>query len=387
MRGAIASTIGYYAAFVSLGLTSAALGPTLPALADHVGVTLSAISMLFTARLFGYLGGSLLGGRLYDHISGHALMAVGLCMMVGAMTLTPVVILLEVLAGVIVLLGVAEGLLDVGGNTLLVWVYGDRVGPRMNGLHCAFGVGAFLSPLLIAHVLGRGYSMTWAYWLLAALIVPGILWLVCCVSPKGPAGHGDNFRANAPSLMVLGLAVFLSLYVGAEVSFGGWIFTYAVKLDLVHDTMAASLTSAFWGFLTLGRLLAIPLATRWPPHILLLSAIGGCLLSVGSMVVQPHSILTLWCGTCGAGLAMATVFPTTLALAEQHMPITGRVTGWLLVGASAGGMFLPWFIGQLFDVYGPYTTMRIIVVDFCLALAVLALVIKARGSQAAPRLL
>jgi MFS transporter, FHS family, Na+ dependent glucose transporter 1 len=381
----MASTIGYYAAFVSLGLTSAALGPTLPTLADHVGVTLSAISMLFTARLCGYLGGSLLGGRLYDHLPGHPLMAMGLCLMAGTMMLTPIVPLLEVLAGVIFLLGVADGLLDVGGNTLLVWVYGDRVGPRMNGLHCAFGVGAFVSPLLIAHLLGDGYSMMWAYWLLAALIVPGLLWLVCCVSPEAPTGHGDNPRTQTQPFMVLGLAVFLSLYVGAEVSFGGWIFTYAVKLDLGHDTMAASLTSAFWGALTLGRLLAIPLATRWPPHALLLSAIGGCLLSVGSMVVQPPSILILWCGTCGAGLAMATVFPTTLALAERHMTITGRVTGWLLVGASTGGMFLPWFIGQLFDVYGPYATMRIMVVDFCLALGVLVLVIKARGSQAAPR--
>jgi fucose permease len=84
---------------------------------------------------------------------------------------------------------------------------------------------------------------------------------------------------------------------------------------------------------------------------------------------------------------MATVFPTTLALAERHMTITGRVTGWLLVGASTGGMFLPWFIGQLFDVYGPEMTMRIIAVDFCLAFGVLALMIKVRGSQTAHRLL
>jgi FHS family Na+ dependent glucose MFS transporter 1 len=313
-------------------------------------------------------------------------MAAGLCLMAGTMLLTPLAPLLAVLAGVIFLLGVAEGLLDVGGNTLLVWVYGNRVGPRMNGLHCAFGTGAFVSPLLIAYVLGRDYSMTWAYGLLAALIIPGILWLMCCVSPEAPGGSHEHSRAQAQPFMVLSLAVFLSLYVGAEVSFGGWIFTYAVKLDLGHNTMAASLTSAFWGALTLGRLLAIPLASRWPPHVLLLGAIGGCLLSVGSMVVQPHSIFILWCGTCGTGLAMATVFPTTLALAERHITITGRVTGWLLVGASAGGMFLPWFIGQLFDVYGPYATMRIIVGDFCLALGVLVLLIKARGLQAAPRL-
>ena len=34
-------------------------------------------------------------------------------------------------------------------------------------------------------------------------------------------------------------------------------------------------------------------------------------------------------------------------------PITGQVTGALLVGASMGGMLLPWLIGQLFASRGP----------------------------------
>jgi hypothetical protein len=42
---------------------------------------------------------------------------------------------LALLAGAIFALGMAEGALDVGGNTLLVWVHQEKVGPFMNGLH------------------------------------------------------------------------------------------------------------------------------------------------------------------------------------------------------------------------------------------------------------
>ena len=40
-------------------------------------------------------------------------------------------------------------------------------------------------------------------------------------------------------------------------------------------------------------------------------------------------------------LEVASIFPTTLSLAERHVTITGQVAGWFFVGASLGGMSLP----------------------------------------------
>ena len=57
------------------------------------------------------------------------------------------------------------------------------------------------------------------------------------------------------------------------------------------------------------------------------------------------------------------------------MTITGRVTGWFFVGASAGGMFLPWLIGQLFESIGPRVTMFIILIDLLVAVSVFAALI------------
>ena len=61
------------------------------------------------------------------------------------------------------------------------------------------------------------------------------------------------------------IALLLFLFVAAEASYGGWVYTYALKLGIGSATTAAYLTSAFWGALTLGRLVSIPLAARFRP--------------------------------------------------------------------------------------------------------------------------
>src|SRR5512134_3369074 len=69
------TTTAYYLAFILLGLTIAAEGPTLLKLAEHTSSALDQISSLFLFGSLGYLLGSYIGGRLYDRIPGHRFMA------------------------------------------------------------------------------------------------------------------------------------------------------------------------------------------------------------------------------------------------------------------------------------------------------------------------
>jgi FHS family Na+ dependent glucose MFS transporter 1 len=371
-RAAHLKTVGYFAAFVALGMASASLGPTLPALAGQTRSSLSQISALFVARSLGYLAGSLLGGRLYDRIPGHPVMGGALLLMAGMMGLAPVVPHLWMLAAAILLLGLAEGALDVGGNTLVVWVHGDKVGPFMNALHFFFGLGAFLSPLIIAQVMLRGGGLIHAYWTVAALLLPGALWLRCLPSPAGASATTTRSGPENHGRLVALIILFFFLYTGAEVAFGGWIYSYAVALGLASDTVAAYLTSTFWGALTVGRLLAVPLAIRFPPRTVLLADCLGCLASLGLILLGSRSLVATFVGTCGVGLSMASIFPAALSLAQGRMRITGAVTGWFFVGASAGGMVLPWLIGQFFETVGPRASMIILFIDMTAAITVLA---------------
>lgn len=371
-RTRIWTTAGYYVAFVTLGLSAAVMGPTLPSLAERTHVRLDEISILFAARSFGYLVGSILGGHSFDRVRGHPIVALMLLIMAATLALVPVISSLMILALVLLVLGIAESTVDVGCNSLLIWLYRRDVGPWMNGLHFAFGVGAFLSPIIVAQVILITRDITWVYWLLALFILPGVFWLPRLDSPVPERSVQEKHTGSTPWGTVFLIACFVLLYVGAEMGFGGWVYTYATTLGLSDAATAAYLTAVFWGALTLGRLLSIPLAARMTPRAILFWDMVLSIASIGIIALWSGSALILWVGAVGAGLGMASIYPTMLSFAERRMTITGQITGWIFLGAGVGGMIVPWLIGQLFERMGAWVTMYILLADLGLALILLA---------------
>lgn len=375
ITGKLSKTSGYYAAFIALGLITAALGPTLPGLAEQTGTTLGQISYLFVARSLGYLLGSFFGGRLYDRLPGHPILAGMLLSMAVIIFLVPFVPLLWLLVIVLVIIGLTEGAIDVGGNTLLVWVHQDKVGPFMNALHFFFGVGAFLAPVIIGQALLMSGGIAWGYWILGVMIMPVAVWFFFLPSPPIQRTASDGSTKVTNNVLVVLIAAFFFLYVGLEASYGGWIYTYATTLELTSVANAAYLTSAYWGALTVGRLLSIPLATRLRPRFIIAGDLVGALLSVAVLVIWSQSLLAVWIGTLGLGLSIASIFPTMLSLAERNMTVTGQVTGWFFVGASTGGMTVPWLVGQLFEVIGPSVVIWMTLIGLMLAVIVFAVLL------------
>ncbi len=375
-------TTGYYLAFITLGLISASLGATLPGLTEQTGSSFSQISYLFTARSFGYLTGSFSGGRFYDRFIGNRVMAFALAVIGLSMFMVPRVDWLPALIVLNFIVGFSQGSVDVGGNSLILWVHGAAVGPFMNGLHFFWGVGAFLSPIIVAWAIAQTGGIALAYVGLAVLVIPPIVWLLRAPSPDRPSQRAAADVGDAPVGLVITFMAFVFLYVGAEVSFGGWIYTYALTLGLAGVKTAAYLTSAFWGALTLGRLLSIPLAARLRPSVLLGGGLLGTLLAISALLIWRDSAVVVWAGTIAAGLSMAGIFPVTITLANSLMSMTGRIAAWFFVGSSAGGMVIPWLIGQRFESVGAQVTMLIIFVDMALASVVyLILLARARNRQ------
>jgi FHS family Na+ dependent glucose MFS transporter 1 len=289
-----------------------------------------------------------------------------------AMAAMPLVGELSLLLAVMLVLGTAEGALGVGGNALMVWVHGRGVAPFMNALHFAYGVGGFIAPLIIARTLSADNTIRTSYFVLAAFILPtAILLLRIASPPSAVAKTDDGIRGGKIDFrLVFLIALLLCLYIGAEVSFGSWIYSYVLKLNIGNETKAAFLTSLFWGSLTLGRLLGVPIGARFRPRTILLADLIGCFASVGIAIVWPESITAITIATVLAGLSMASVYPTALTFAERRMTITGQVTGFLIVGGSVGGMIVPLVIGQLFEAIGPRVMMFTILADLLLLLAV-----------------
>lgn len=363
-------TATYFTTFISLGLMSASLGPTLPGLAAHASVNMSAVSILFPAKSIGVMIGSFFVGRLYDRMPAHRLMAIVLFLMAILLAFIPDISMIWFMAGAMLVLGITEGALDVGGNTLMVWEHGNKVAPYMNGLHFFFGLGAFISPVIVAQALETTKDINLAYWILAGLFLPIAILIFRLPNPPARKAVKEGEGAKADVILMALVASFLFLFVGAEASFGSWIYTFAAASGIGTATTSAYLTSCFWGALTLGRLVSIPLATRYKTSTILLIDLICGIISVGFVLAFPGSQLAVWVGTFLTGFAFASIFPTMYSLAGSHMVITGKVTGWLFIGAGAGGMVLPWIIGQLFESIGPWVTIAAIFIDIVIATGV-----------------
>jgi len=353
-----------------LGISAAILGPTLPGLAQQTRTGLDQISSLFTTRSLGYMLGSLYLGRAFDRLPGHRLLALMLFGIALTAALVPLAPQLWLLVIILLVMGLGEGSMDTGANLLLLWVHHRNAAPFVNALHFSFGVGAIIGPVIIAQILAFSGQSVHAFWFLALLPIPLIVWLLFIPSPSAPARHSELAQGSDSSLLLALLALLLFLYVAAEVAFGGWVYTYTIALGLSSAEKAAYLTSLFWGALTVGRLLTIPIAARVRPRIILLVSLVGTLLSVGIILAFPASFLVIQWGSIGLGFSMAAIFPITLAFAERRLVMSGQTTRWFFVAAGAGGMLLPWVIGQLFEPYGPQSAMIIILVDLVLALLV-----------------
>jgi FHS family Na+ dependent glucose MFS transporter 1 len=364
-------TAVYYLVFILLGLTLAADGPTLLKLAEHTASEIDEISLIFFFGALGYLVGSYTSGILYDRLPGHQLMSAMLVLLGIFIIFVPLATSLVVLIGIVLVLGFAKGALDVGGNTLLLWLHNEKVGPFMNGLHAFFGLGAAVAPVIVARVLGATGDVHWVFWIfsIAAFPMALLVWRLPSPQPRAvPAAHKET---GIPMLPIAIMVVCFVLYVGAEVSYGNWIYAYAVKLGLYTEITANSLNSAFWGFFTVGRLLAIWISTRLRPLTILYLDFAGCILSMGLIVLFRDFAPMLRVGSILLGLSFASIFPTFITLSEERMHVTGTITGWFLVGGSIGSMIVPVLIGQAFDRFGPASMIMIVFATILLNLMAL----------------
>lgn len=374
----------YLAGFVVLGASLTVIGPSLTRLQAQAGVGLGAVSILFTAQALGYLVGSILGGQGYDRGFGHHLFAGSLFVAAASLLFIAWAPTLLLLVVGFVVLGWAAGGIDVGGNTLLVWSRGDDLGPWMNALHLCFGLGALACPLLVAWSLGWLDGLVAATGVIAVVAVGVGGWTLLVAGPRPPSVAAHARGEAAPTRLLAAVGVFFVLYVGLEMGFAGWVYTYGETIDLGGAGAAAALTAVFWVSFTAGRAIAIVVARTVAPGVMLGGAAVLTVAAAALLVVAGGAPVPVWIGTALFGLAVSPQFATMIAFAERHMPITGAATSWFIGSAAVGGLVLPWLIGQLFAGVGAQAMPVVELIVGVLVLAWLAVLRRLLGARPTP---
>lgn len=375
--------IAYAVCFFALGLSMVSSGVLLPYLAEKTEVSLAQISFLFTASSLGYMAGSAGGGRLYDRFKSHHLLIIAMIIMVLSSLLIPLTSWFYFLLVMVLILGIGQGMVDIGCNLSLLWVFKSEAGPYMNALHFSFGAGAFISPIIISTVMKlTGGSLSWPYWIMSIIFLFSFIGLAVLKSPENTERVDDSEKKQGINVkLVVVMVILLFLYVSVETGFSGWIFTYATELHITSETTGSYLTSIFWGFLTLGRLLSITLAKKIQPSKLLTGNFILAVIFLGLIIIWPLNETALWIGSAGLGLSLSSIFPTMMALGETRMKMTGKVTSFLFIGTSLGGTIIPTLLGQIFEYIGSYQMMVTLFFTICIGFLFLIIFINSSNKM------
>lgn len=362
-------TIVLNAAMLGIGIALSLLGPTLLDMAQALNVSLPAAGIIFTFRASGYLIAALLSGSLFDRVSNLAgLLLIPLLLTCIGELLVPFVTTLPLACFLFIFQGLSMGLLDVGGNVLLltIWRGSKYINGLMHALHFCFGLGAFISPMVVGFWVTRGGSAVDVWYAAGLGLLPSCVGLIVLASSPQPKVQQEEDGETAVNSVVLLTGAFLAVYVGLEVTYGGYIDVYSVKWLHASSAAGAFLTSAYWGSLCLGRLVAAAITpyvnhTRYLAVHLLMAATATAILTWCTQDANSADVgsVNWWVGVVGTsaciGFAYAPLFPGAMLMAEELLGhgISGTAASIMVASAAVGEMSLPFVTGVLMSNHKP----------------------------------
>ncbi|XP_009325710.1 PREDICTED: major facilitator superfamily domain-containing protein 4 [Pygoscelis adeliae] len=184
--------------------------------------------------------------------------------------------------------------------------------------------------------------------------------------PHAAGGHDDlfsccqskNFRGASYTYFAVHITGALVLFMtdGIVGEYSGFIYSYAVEepLSVVHK-VAGYLPSLFWGFITLGRLISIPVSYRMKPATMVFINVVGVLITFLLLLIFSYSVVFLFVGTASLGLFLSSTFPSMLAYTEDILQYKGCATTVLVTGAGIGEMVLQLLVGSIIHDQGSYS--------------------------------
>ncbi len=343
-----------FAAIVAIfiyGMIAAMLGTILPDLSDRFHLTPSQNGTIAFAQALGLIIASLAVGPLLDNEGKKAGLILGLAFISIALFALPRSGRFRTIVFLLFLLGVGGGIVVTGANALVSDVGEAHRATALNLVNLFFGLGGLATPFISANLFARNWVRLCYTVAFLTVITLGIQ---ATTRMPPPTGAGRFILADAgpvlgrPLLFLLGF--FLFLYVSCEVGVWNWLVRHLIAQGVPESRALNILSLGFALGLLIGRLAVSPILI----HV---SAITVTLAASLAMAITTFLMLRTSKPTAAfalvflAGLSMAPVFPTTLAIVADAFPrMTGTAIGFVitcgwaglavssrLIGAIAGG--------------------------------------------------
>ncbi|KAF9239880.1 MFS general substrate transporter [Melanogaster broomeanus] len=342
------------------GWNDGTTGPLLPRIQKVYNVNFAVVSLIFVFACVGFLTGAFANVLLNDRYGFGKVIVLGSTLQVIGYSIAAAAPPFPAFVLGYVINGMGMVLQDAQANGFVASI-ADNAEAKMGLLHAAYGAGALSSPLVATQFAQLPH---WSFHYLVSLGVAAIntFFLIVvfglksqdeCLAQIGQPGgeqntsERSNFRQIVVSKDVQLLAVFILVYVGVEVTIGGWIVTYIINIR-GGGPSSGYISSGFFGGLMTGRVALLwvnrKVGERRVLFIYALFAIGFELV----VWLVPSLIGDAVCVSI-VGVLLGPMYPITMNQAGRIVPswlLTGSI-GWIAGFGQAGSAVLPFMTGAI----------------------------------------
>ena len=365
-----------YLSFISLGLPDSMLGSAWPAMNVSLNAPLWGAGLVQMLISFCTIISSLNSAKLIRRFGTGKLTAISVATTALALLGFSLAKNYAFLLLMAVPLGLGAGAVDAGLNN---YVALHCEAKHMSWLHCFWGIGTIIGPMILSAVLRVGGSWATGY-RAVGLIQCAVSALLFATLGMWKHGNIQQEEHGAKALSVwevlslpgakAGMVTFLC-YCAVESTLGLWGATYISQVRGVDEATAASFGAMFYIGITVGRAISGFMAMKLLPKQMV--RVGQALLALGCifMMIPAGSALS-GIGLVVCGLGCAPIYPNII----QDTPVNyGTENSQAAVGvqmafAYVGSTFLPSIFGALAGV-GGYGLLPYFAISICVLMTVL----------------
>ena len=318
-----------YIAFISLGLPDSLLGSAWPVMYTELGAPVAAQSAITTIITACTVVSSLATAPLMRRLGTGKIVA-------GSVALTAAAILgfsastsLWQLLLLALPYGLGAGSIDSALNSYVAVHYGER---HMSWLHCCWGIGTSVSPVIMGWALTG--PMGWHGGYLVIGIIQAVIAAVMVFSlplwkrgaqgadaeaePADGAASGGFTYAEVLRMPGAKSAIFsFGCYSAFEYVCGLWSASHLVLARGITEAQAATMVSFFYMGITVGRLISGFIAPRVGSRNMIRLGQGIAVAGLALLIIGRGEV-ALSCALALIGLGCAPIYPSIIALTPER---------------------------------------------------------------------
>lgn len=368
-----------YVSFISLGLPDSLLGAAWPSMYGALGVPVSSAGVISMIVSGGTIVSSLLSDRMIRKFGTGLVTAISVSLTAAALLLFSVSRSFYLLCALAVPLGLGAGSVDAALNNFVALHYKAR---HMSWLHCFWGVGATVGPMIMGLMLSGSGGWAMGYRvigliqtaLVAALFLTLPLWRRAQGADEAEKTQEAKHLSPRELLALPGakaaVAAFF-VYCSVESTLGLWSASFLVFARGVAGDTAARWVSLNYLGITAGRFLSGFLTMRLNQRRMIRLGQGVMALGIATLFFA-RTPFFLAAGLFLTGLGCAPIFPsllheTPLNFGAAH---SQQIMGVQMACAYVGTTLTPPLVGLVVSAVS-YDLMPLFLLLFCLSSVVL----------------